>query len=103
MSIEIQQNLCIGCCGCIGVCPGSLIELKNDTATILKPERCWGCASCVKECPAEAIALFLGDDIGGLGGKMTARREKSLLHWTVIKADGTAQTITVNRQDSNKY
>jgi len=103
MSIEIRQELCIGCGECAGVCPGSLIKLKNDMATIPKPERCWGCASCVKECPMEAIALFLGEDMGGLGGKMTIRRENSLLHWTVAKADGTSKTITVNSQDANKY
>jgi adenylylsulfate reductase, subunit B len=103
MSIEIRQNLCIGCGKCASVCPGSLIKLKNKTATIPKPERCWGCASCVKECSVGAIALFLGEDMGGLGGKMTVRRENSLLHWTVTKADGTAQTITVNSRDANKY
>jgi len=103
MSIEIRQNLCTGCGRCVVICPGSLIKLKNGIATIPKPERCWGCASCVKECTAEAIALFLGEDIGGLGGKMTVRRENTLLHWTVTKADGTAQTITVNSQDANKY
>jgi adenylylsulfate reductase subunit B len=103
MSIEIRQNLCIGCGRCTEICPGSLIELKNGTATIPKPERCWGCTSCMKECSVEAIALFLGEDMGGLGGRMTVRREKSLLHWTVTKADGTAQTITVNNRDSNKY
>jgi adenylylsulfate reductase subunit B len=103
MSIEIRQSLCIGCGKCAAVCPGSLIKLKNGAAAILKPERCWACASCVKECSAEAIALFLGEDMGGLGGKMTVRRENFLLLWTVAKADGTVQTITVNSRDSNKY
>jgi len=103
MSIEIRKNLCIGCGRCTVICPGSLIKLKNGTATIPKPERCWGCASCVKECTMEAIALFLGEDMGGLGGKMTVRRKNSLLHWTVAKADGTTQTITVNSRDANKY
>lgn len=103
MSIEIRQNLCIGCGRCAEVCPGSLIVLKNNTATMFKPERCWGCASCIKECSVEAVALFLGEDMGGLGGKMTARREKSLMHWTLAKIDGSTQTITVNNRDSNKY
>ncbi|GBU25609.1 adenylylsulfate reductase beta-subunit [Fibrobacteria bacterium R8-3-H12] len=103
MSIEIKQNLCVGCGRCAVVCPGSLIKLKNGIATMPKPERCWGCASCAKECTAEAIALFLGEDMGGLGGRMTVRKENSLLRWTVAKADGTAQTITVNSRDSNKY
>jgi len=103
MSIETQHDRCIGCYRCARICPGSLIKLKNGMATIPKPERCWGCASCVKECPMQAIALFLGEDIGGLGSKMTVRRENSMLLWTVAKADGTAQTITVNSRDANKY
>jgi adenylylsulfate reductase subunit B len=103
MSIEIRRHLCAGCGACALVCPGSLIKLTDGKASIRKPERCWGCASCVKECPLEAIALFLGDDTGGLGGRMTARRENSLLHWTVAKPDGSVRTITVNSRDSNKY
>ena len=103
MSIEIRRNQCIGCGGCAEICPGSLIRLDNGKAFIPLPERCWGCASCVKECPAEAIALFLGKDMGGLGGRMTARRENTLLRWTVTKPDGTVQSITTDSRDSNKY
>jgi len=103
MSIEIRQKLCTSCGRCAVFCPGSLIKLINGIATIQKPERCWGCASCVKECPKEAIALFMGDDMGGLGGRMTARRKNSFLRWTVKKADGTTKTITVNSRESNKY
>jgi adenylylsulfate reductase subunit B len=103
MSIEINYDLCAACGKCSEVCPGSLIKLKNDKATIPRPERCWGCASCVKECPTEAIALFLGEDMGGLGGRMTARREGTLLHWTVTKPDSSVQLVTTNTRDANKY
>jgi len=104
MSIEISSDVCIGCGQCTEVCPGSLIRLNDEgKARISRPERCWGCASCVKECPVQAIALFLGEDMGGLGGKLTARQENALLHWTVTKPDGGIQTITVDSRDSNKY
>jgi len=103
MSIEIRSDLCTACGRCSRICPGSLIRLKDGAAVIARPERCWGCASCIKECPAEAIALFLGEDMGGLGGRMTVRREDTLLHWTVTKPDSSVQTITTNSRDSNRY
>jgi adenylylsulfate reductase subunit B len=103
MSIEIMREKCTGCGGCVAICPGSLIKLNEGVAVIPRPERCWGCASCLKECQAQAIALFLGEDMGGLGGRMTVRRDGTLLHWTVVKPDSTVQIITTNSRDSNNY
>ncbi len=104
MSIEISAEKCVGCGQCAEVCPGSLLRLdETGKASVRYPERCWGCASCVKECPAEAIAMYLGADMGGLGGRLTVRRENTLLHWTVKKPDGSAQTITVDSRSANKY
>jgi adenylylsulfate reductase subunit B len=57
----------------------------------------------MKECPSEAILLYLGADIGGLGGRMSVRREGALLSWRVQKPDGTAVTITTDSRQSNKY
>ncbi|HAX51942.1 MAG TPA: adenylylsulfate reductase [Lachnospiraceae bacterium] len=103
MSIEIKKNQCIGCGRCCKVCPGSLIWLKIGKAEIPHPERCWGCVSCVKECPVQAIAMYLGEDMGGLGGRLTVLREENLLHWTVIKQEGGILTVTVDGRNSNKY
>jgi len=102
MSIEISKNLCVGCGRCVRVCPGSLIRLDGK-ALIPRPERCWGCASCVKECPVQAISMFLGEDMGGLGGKLAVRKENTRLHWTVRKPDGTCLTLMVDSRSSNKY
>jgi adenylylsulfate reductase subunit B len=103
MSIEINAQRCIGCGLCAVVCPGSLIRLHNNKASIKRPERCWGCAACLKECPVQAIALFLGADMGGLGSRMTVKRRGSFLHWRVTMPDGTEKIITVNNRDSNQY
>jgi adenylylsulfate reductase subunit B len=102
MSIDIATDKCIACGRCADICPGSLITL-GTYAAIARPERCWGCASCVKECPQGAISLYLGHDIGGLGGRMTARRDGALTHWTVARPSGETVTITVDSRDSNKY
>ena len=104
MSIEILESECTGCGQCATVCPGSLIQLREDgKSSIPRPERCWGCASCLKECPAEAIRLYIGEDAGGLGGRMSARREGTLLHWRVERPGGTARIITTDSKESNKY
>lgn len=104
MSIEINKNLCVSCAACSRVCLGTLIRLDDNKKSFIKrPERCWGCASCVKECGAGAISLFIGEDIGGLGGRMTAKRDGTLLHWTIKKSDGATVTVTTDSRDSNKY
>jgi adenylylsulfate reductase subunit B len=104
MSIESIPENCVGCELCVAVCPGSLIRLDSNRKAFLNdPQNCWGCASCIKECPHQALKLYLGSDIGGLGGRLSVKREGHLLHWTVEKPDGSAQTVTVDRQNANKY
>lgn len=103
MSIEITTATCVGCGQCAAVCPGSLITIRDEVAVIDAPERCWGCASCVKECPVQAIALYLGEDMGGLGGRLIVRWENPRLHWTITLPDGGTKTIVTDRTESNKY
>ncbi|MDR0862502.1 MAG: ferredoxin family protein [Oscillospiraceae bacterium] len=102
MSIEISREKCVACGACAVVCPGTLIWV--DAAAYIKtPDNCWGCASCVKECPRGAIRLYLGADAGGRGGKLSARRDGALTHWSVEKPDGKTVEITVDSRESNAY
>lgn len=103
MSIRIDDTKCIGCGRCASVCPGTLIAVKDGKAEMRYPRDCWGCVSCVKECPVEAIALFLGADIGGMGSTMTVEQEQDVLHWKVHKYDGTQIVIDIDRRDANRY
>lgn len=104
MSIEILAEQCIGCGQCVEICPGSLIKRDDRGKAWMKyPQNCWGCASCLKECPSGAIRLYLGRDMGGLGGKLSIRRERALLHWKVEMPDGSSRTITVNSKNANQY
>ncbi len=103
MSIRIDRNSCIGCGQCADICPGTLIHMKECKAYMRYPKECWGCVSCVKQCPVHAISLYLGADIGGMGSRMTVTQEDSLLHWTVVKPDGTMETVTVDSRNANQY
>jgi thioredoxin reductase/ferredoxin len=57
----INATLCIGCGGCIDVCPEQgTLELVNGKAILAHPERCTGHAKCVEACPTSAITLAFG-------------------------------------------
>ncbi|HEC86528.1 MAG TPA: 4Fe-4S dicluster domain-containing protein [Thermoplasmatales archaeon] len=52
--VEISQERCLMCGGCISVCPKDTIEMREGYAFVIK-EKCIGCDICVKACPVEAI------------------------------------------------
>ncbi len=104
MSIEINKDNCIGCRKCQAVCPGSLIKLDESGKAYIKyPRDCWGCTSCLKECRFSAISFYLGADIGGMGGRLTARMEGDTVHWQITKENGEVHRIDINRKDANQY
>ena len=93
-----------GCGQCSIVCPGSLIKMGEDKKAYIKyPKDCWGCSSCLKECKFEAIALYLGADMGGMGSKMSVTTKGDYLNWNIDKTDGSRETIVINKKESNKY
>lgn len=104
MSIVINKEKCAGCGQCSIVCPGSLIKMGEDKKAYMKyPKDCWGCSSCIKECKFEAIALYLGADMGGMGSKMSVISKGDFLNWNIDKTDGSRETIVINKKESNKY
>ena len=57
---HIQTDACIGCGGCITVCPeGDVIGLIDGKATIIKGHKCIGHGLCAEECPVGAITMVL--------------------------------------------
>ena len=102
MSIVINKEKCAGCGQCSIVCPGSLIKMGEDKKAYMKyPKDCWGCSSCIKECKFEAIALYLGADMGGMGSKMSVISKGDFLNWNIDKTDGSRETIVINKKESN--
>lgn len=104
MSIKIKNNICIKCMACSKICPGNLLKSDSAEKVIIKyPDQCWGCAACVKECPVQAISLFIGEDLGGRGGKMTAKQSESGIIWTITKPNNEKVIIETRTEESNKY
>lgn len=102
MSISIEKDKCIGCGLCTEACPGNLLILKNNRATIRDVRDCWGCTACVKACPRDAIFYYLSANLGGAGGRLYAHDSRERLVWG-LQIDGKQQQITVNKNQANAY
>ena len=104
MSIIIDKEKCRKCGKCTQVCPGSLIKKDEDGKAFIKyPKDCWGCSSCIKECAFDAISLYLGADIGGMGSRMSVENKGDLFLWNIRKMDGTTDQIVIDKKEANKY
>ncbi|EJN56184.1 4Fe-4S dicluster domain-containing protein [Loigolactobacillus coryniformis] len=107
MSIKIDRDLCIGCGRCVDICPGNLIQMvgegENRKAEMMYPDECWGCISCIKVCPVQAIKFYLGADIGGNGGALIAKPERTVIHWSIYDQEKVTQEIDIDRRNANKY
>lgn len=55
VTIEIDEDKCIGAGECVNVCPTSVFELIEGKAHATHVEDCIECCSCVNACPTKAI------------------------------------------------
>lgn len=53
--MKVDQERCIGCGACMGICPIGAIIMEEGKAKI-DPEKCISCRSCEGVCPVEAIS-----------------------------------------------
>ncbi|MDR0649571.1 MAG: 4Fe-4S binding protein [Synergistaceae bacterium] len=51
----VDQDTCIGCEACVGVCPTSAISVSDGKASV-DGDTCVECGACVSACPVSAIS-----------------------------------------------
>ena len=51
--MKVNQNLCVRCGGCVGVCPFDAIDATDGR--VRSNSRCTECGICAKVCPMGAI------------------------------------------------
>ena len=50
---KIDTTKCVGCGGCIDICPVIAIAMIQDVVTV-DPDICTKCGICIKVCPVRA-------------------------------------------------
>lgn len=56
MAVKINREKCIGCAGCVSVCPKIALDYVGSGIEIEK-DKCNECGICVKFCPVSALYL----------------------------------------------
>ena len=56
---RVDRKICLGCGGCISVCPQDAISW-NAYRALVNQEKCISCAICIRTCPIGEIS---GDGI----------------------------------------
>lgn len=51
----VDQDTCVGCEACVGVCPVSAISMVDGKSKV-DPDVCVECGACVATCPVSAIS-----------------------------------------------
>jgi hydrogenase-4 component H len=57
---RVEGSRCIGCGGCVSVCPSNLISVEDDgplARFTWMLERCTYCARCAEVCPEDAVSM----------------------------------------------
>jgi Fe-S-cluster-containing hydrogenase component 2 len=51
--IRVDREKCVGCGGCVDLCPRTAIKFIKDRASV-DTQLCLECQTCVKVCPVKA-------------------------------------------------
>jgi ferredoxin len=60
VTLELDEERCIGCGNCETVCPHTVFGLSGRKARIIDRDGCMECGACANNCPVEAIAVTPG-------------------------------------------
>jgi ferredoxin len=59
-TLQLREELCIGCGRCLEVCPHQVFVLQGKKAAIAERDACMECGACQQNCPVTAISVAAG-------------------------------------------
>lgn len=60
VTLELNQEKCVGCGMCLIVCPHSVFVMEGGLSRIESRDACMECGACAMNCPVEAISVQSG-------------------------------------------
>jgi NAD-dependent dihydropyrimidine dehydrogenase PreA subunit len=60
VTLELDEEKCVGCGMCLIVCPHAVLSMNNGNAMIEDRDLCMECGACARNCPTEAITVQAG-------------------------------------------
>jgi len=60
VTLQLDQELCIGCGTCEIVCPHAVFQMTDGLAEVRDRNACMECGACAQNCPSGAISVDAG-------------------------------------------
>ncbi len=60
VTLNLDQEKCVGCGICLAVCPHEVLSMNNGHAMIQNRDLCMECGACSRNCPSEAVTVQAG-------------------------------------------
>ena len=60
VTLEYDQEKCVGCGACSAVCPHTVFIQQNGKAELKDRGACMECGACMINCPTQAITVDVG-------------------------------------------
>jgi len=60
VTLQLDEQKCIGCGLCSVVCPHGVLEVADRKARIIDRDACIECGACAGNCPVEALRVNAG-------------------------------------------
>ncbi|MFC1971096.1 ferredoxin family protein [Chloroflexota bacterium] len=58
ISIDIDNDLCVGCKLCAHICPEMVLAMAGGyVATVIRLEKCNLCMACEQQCPEDCLKV----------------------------------------------
>ncbi len=61
VTLECDQEKCIGCTMCTVVCPHAVFRMEAGKAVMAFRNLCMECGACMRNCPSGAISVEAGE------------------------------------------
>jgi ferredoxin len=60
VTLQLDQDTCVGCGLCETVCPHGVFAVADGKASLTDRDLCMECGGCAKNCPVQAITVTAG-------------------------------------------